>query len=59
MPHMPVSELVVLGLIVAGFAAFVIPIFCVSVYVAVARPPGRPVARMVTAARRTERHTHV
>ena len=57
MPAMPMSEVVVLGLILAAFAAFGITLFSVSLYVTLGKPgPDPSVAREVTPARRVGAH---
>jgi hypothetical protein len=53
MPILPLSTLIVLGLVIAAFVAFGVTLFAASLYVAFGKPAReKPVAREVTPARR-------
>jgi hypothetical protein len=53
MPAMPMSEVIVLALILAAFAAFGLTLLAVSIYVSLGgQAPGTPAPREVTPARR-------
>ncbi len=59
MPAMPTSEVIVLGLILAAFAAFGVTLLAVSLNVTIgARANGAPALREVTPAKRVDANAH-
>jgi len=56
MTHMPVSQLIILAVIVAGFVIFGVSLLAVSLYANLGNSAGEPVERAVTPAKRANVH---